>query len=403
MTRNPPSPVRRPRRAVLVAASVALAALVAVLLAVAGRGGASQAQDASRDYLRAGMNKPTATLLALDPMRGVGTVKQPEYTLTNEDGSRMTADRFLGKVVVLTFNDDRCADLCALFAQDVIAADHDLSARARAHVAFVSVNANPYFPAPADVEAWSEQHGLTGLPNWYFGTADPATLARTAQAFGVPIQLDPAQHSVQHGTEIFVVGPDGREVDLAQFGAEDADTGPFSHGLALLANDALPSSQRGAVAGSDLPTTVAGGTDVGDTPSPITGSNLNGSQSLSTASDHGHYTVVDFWSSTCTACAQQLPAAEAEHRAVGAAVHFVGVDVDDPTVQARAAASRYGLDFPLIADSKGTDAARFRVDSLPFTVILSPSGKVLVRHPGLFTQEELDYVLREIDTSLPPA
>ena len=295
MTRNPPSPVRRPRRAVLVAASVALAALVAVLLAVAGRGGASQAQDASRDYLRAGMNKPTATLLALDPMRGVGTVKQPEYTLTNEDGSRMTADRFLGKVVVLTFNDDRCADLCALFAQDVIAADHDLSARARAHVAFVSVNANPYFPAPADVEAWSEQHGLTGLPNWYFGTADPATLARTAQAFGVPIQLDPAQHSVQHGTEIFVVGPDGREVDLAQFGAEDADTGPFSHGLALLANDALPSSQRGAVAGSDLPTTVAGGTDVGDTPSPITGSirSAGASRSLGTVSRTSTQSAID--------------------------------------------------------------------------------------------------------------
>ncbi|GAB3808890.1 hypothetical protein GCM10028798_35720 [Humibacter antri] len=390
---------RTPKRAVLVVAAIVLAAAIVAVLIVAVTAAPTRA-NASTDYLRPGMNKPTADLLAFDPMRGLGTVRQPDYSLTDENGARLTPSRFLGKIVVLTFNDDRCTDLCALFAQDVIAADRDLSPAVRGRVAFVSVNANPYYPAPSDVKSWSQQHGLTALPNWYYGTAGAAVLARTAQAFGVPVQLDPTTRTVQHGTEIFVIAPNGDEVDLAQFGTEDADTAPFAHGLALLANDALPASERGPVAGSDLPAAVAGGTSVGDTPAPLTGPGLTGG-SVSTASDHGHYTAIDFWSSTCTACAVQLPAAEAEHRAVGDSVDFVGVDVDDTTTAGRAIAARYGMDFPLIADRKGTDAARFRVDGLPYTVILSPTGKVLVRHPGLFTQAELDYVLHGLDTSLP--
>jgi hypothetical protein len=54
-----------------------------------------------------------------------------------------------------------------------------------------------------------------------------------------------------------------------------------------------------------------------------------------------------------------------------------------------------------MSDAGGTQAARLRASALPYTVVLSPSGTVLVRHPGVFTQEELDYVLRTVDAKLP--
>lgn len=402
---------RKSIRWLLVTAAVTLVALLAGVFAVAmlAPGAADGAQQ--NDYQgRPGINKPTADLLSMDTLASDGTVRAPKFDLTNEDGSALTLARFKGDVIVLTFNDDQCADLCALFAQDVIAADHDLSANARKHIAFVSINANPYYPSTAAVQTWTNQHGLAHLDNWYFGTGTPKQLAAAAHAYAVNIQLDPATKSVAHGTEIFIIKPNGTDADIADFGTQDADTAPFSHGLAVLANDALPSSEQAHVAGKNLPAALPGGTEIGDTPAPVSGPALGSAAgnaasaattTTSSASDHGEYTVLDFWSSTCTACASQLDAAEAEHTELGNKVDFLGVDVDDSPTKGKATMAAHHLTFPVLSDAKGTQAARFQASDLPYTVILSPTGKVLVRHPGVFTQEELDYVLRTVDDKLP--
>ncbi|GAB3610625.1 hypothetical protein GCM10027414_27510 [Humibacter ginsengiterrae] len=414
-TSRPPersAPAQRTNtRWLLVTAAVTLVVLLAGVFTVAMFAPGAADGSKQNDYQgRPGINKPTADLLSMDTLTSDGTVRAPEFDLTNEDGSPLTLARFKGDVIVLTFNDDQCADLCALFAQDVIAADNDLGANARKHIAFVSINANPYYPSTAAVQTWTNQHGLGHLGNWYFGTGTPKQLAATAHAYGVNIQLDPATKSVAHGTEIFIIKPNGTDADIADFGTQDADTAPFSHGLAVLANDALPSSEQTHVAGKDLPAALPGGTEIGDTPAPVSGPVLGpaGGNAASTetgttssASDHGEYTVLDFWSSTCTACASQLDAAEAEHAALGNTVDFLGVDVDDNPTEGRAAIARHHLTFPVLSDAKGTQAARFEASDLPYTAILSPAGKVLVRHPGTFTQEELDYVLRTVDDKLP--
>ncbi|MGA0569054.1 redoxin domain-containing protein [Rathayibacter sp. KR2-224] len=397
-------------RWLFVTAAITLVALLAGVITVAMLAPSTADGAQQNDYQgRPGINKPTADLLSMDTLASDGTVRAPEFDLTNEDGSPLTLARFKGDVIVLTFNDDQCADLCALFAQDVIAADHDLSAHARKHIAFVSINANPYYPSTTAVQTWTNQHGLAHLGNWYFGTGTPQQLATTAHDYGVNIQLDPATKSVAHGTEIFFIKPNGTDADIADFGTQDADTAPFSHGLAVLANDALPTSEQAHVTGKDLPAALPGGTEIGDTPAPVSGPTLgsgtgnaaSAATATSSASDHGQYTVMDFWSSTCTACASQLDAAEAEHTELGNKVDFLGIDVNDSTTKGKAAIKEHHLTFPVLSDAKGTQAARFQASDLPYTVILSPTGKILVRHPGVFTQEELDYVLRTIDNKLP--
>lgn len=401
MTDQTRSPARHSAWLMWTGAGVLLAVIATVIVvATAGTGTAGTASR-SGNYLRAGFNKPTANLLQLDPMTGEGTIKAPAIKLTNDNGSPLTLTQFRGKVAVVTFNDDQCTDQCAIFAQDVQAADRDLTAAERAHIAFVSVNANPYHPAPADTLAWSKQHGLATLPNWYYGTGSPAQLQATWKAWGEPVELDPKTRSVQHGTDIFIVGPTGNEVDLAEFGDEAADTAPFGHGLAQLAVDALPAAQRGHVAGTDLPAPLAGGTEIGDTPSPVTLPKLGAAATMSTAADRGKYTVINFWASSCSACTTEMPGFEREYHQLGGKVAFVGIDVSDSTDAARTFAAKYGVSYPLASDTKGTTAGRFRVTGLPYTVILSPTGKVLIRHPGAFTHDELNFVLDDLDTSLP--
>ncbi|MBN9194009.1 TlpA family protein disulfide reductase [Microbacterium sp.] len=380
--------------------SAALVVVIAVLVTIGVAARTPSAAAPSPDTVPAGMNQATADLLGVAPVP-TDPVTAPGYRLTDQHGHLIGSSDLRGRVVVLTFNDDRCLDQCAMLATDIVAADHDLAPAARAHIAFVSINANPYYPAAADVKSWTDQHGLGALSNWYFLTGTPAQLAAAARAYAVPIQLDPATRSVSHGSQIFVIGASGHIVEQAAFGAEAADTAPFGHGLAALANDALRSSRRGPVGGANLTTAVPGGTDIGDTPAPLSGPALAGTTTTSAAS-RGRYTVVDFWSSTCAACSIQLPDDQAEARSLGASVAFLGVDVDDDAATGRAILARDHVAFPTLRDPQGTLAARFRVSELPYTVILSPTGTVVVRHPGLFTTEELDYVLHSLDTALPP-
>lgn len=374
-------------------AVVIIVAVTAIVIA-----SAPSATATSSDVMP-GVNDASADLLQLDTTAQNG-VTAPNFTLTDQNGNPMSLSDYRGKSVVLTFNDDQCTDLCTLLAQDVLAANHDLGT-AQSKVAFVSVNANPYYPAPASVKQWSDQHGLEHTANWHYGTAAPATLSALAAKYEVPIELDPSNKTVEHGTEIFFISPTGKELRIGEFGTEAADTAPFGHAMAQVADDLLPASERTQVAGATVTAPVTGSTELNATPAPIELPRLGASGSFSTAADRGKYTVVNFWASTCTACTGETPALEAEYRSLDGKVAFVGIDVADRTAAGTAFAQKYGVTYPLLTDASGKTAGTYAISGLPYTVILSPKGKVLIRHPGAFTQEQLDYVLRSLDMSLP--
>ena len=219
--------------------------------------------------------------------------------------------------------------------------------------------------------------------------------------YGVPVDLDAEDKTVTHGAEIFFIDGRGHEEAIGQFGTESADTSLFSHAMAQAADDLLPTAQRTPVAGPSVPAPRTAGTQIGALPSPVALPALIGSTTLSTRTDKGRYTVIDFWSSSCTACIRGMPALEAEYKEVGKQVAFLGVDVSDPSASARSFAARYGVTFPLAADRAGSTAGRFAITGLPYTVILDPKGRVLIRHPGAFTTEQLDYLLKTLDNTAP--
>jgi len=351
-----------------------------------------------------GVNRPSADLLQLDSTQLDSTADQhltaPPFTLADQNGKPMSLSDYRGKSVVLTFNDDQCADLCTLLAQDVLAANRDLGA-AQNKIAFVSINANPYYPSPAAVEQWTDQHGLGHTANWHYGTSDPTTLSVLARKYGVPIELNPADKTVGHGAEIFFIAPNGQESQLGEFGTESADTALFGHALAQVADDLLPARARTHVAGPSVTAPSIGSAQLGATPSPITLPQLGRSSTrFSTASDKGRETVVNFWASTCTACTTETSALESEYKALGGKVAFVGIDVADKATLGTAFARKYAVTYPLLADNSGGTAGRFAISGLPYTVILDPNGKVLVRHPGALTQEQLDYLLHSLDMTM---
>lgn len=368
---------------------VAVVALVPVTPSTAG----SPASDAT------GIGRPAASLLELANL-GVSHTRMPDFSLTDQRGKPLSLSQFARRAVVLSFNDDECTDLCTLLAQDITAADHDLGARAK-DVAFVSINANPFFPAVDAVKAWTDAHGLASASNWYFGTGSAATLASVAKKYGVPITLHSSTRTVDHGAQLFFIDPKGVEAQVGGFGNGAASTALFGHAMASLAVSLLPAADHGPVGGPAVTASVTGSGQLGDSPTPAQLPALGTSSTLiSTAPTAGKYEVINFWSSTCTACVQELPQLQSEFIKDGRTVEFTGVDVSDAAGSAVAFAAHAGITYPLAADRSGTLAGEFQITGLPYTVILDPAGTVLVRHPGAFTAEQLDYVLDTFDPAL---
>ena len=106
---------------------------------------------------------------------------------------------------------------------------------------------------------------------------------------------------------------------------------------------------------------------------------------------------MNFWASTCSACAGEMPELQKAHTDLGSSVAFLGIDVADPAGPAAALAAKNGTTYPLLAaHTKGTTAGAYQIPGLPFTAIIAPDGTLAVRHPGTFSAEQLEYVLHTL-------
>jgi cytochrome oxidase Cu insertion factor (SCO1/SenC/PrrC family)/thiol-disulfide isomerase/thioredoxin len=340
-----------------------------------------------------------STILEVNPLMTLGT-PAPPFTLTDQNGVSTSLSAFAGKAVVLTFGDDKCTDLCTLLAEDVLAADRDLASNA-SNVQFVSINANTFYPSVAATKSWTDAHGLGHTANWHFLTGKTATLAALAKKYGVEVDLHPKSRTIDHGTELFFISPNGDEEQIGDFGTESANTAEFSHSMAQLANELLPANDQRTVGGSVGTASEQVDTSIGKTPPPIELPALGTNTPTTLAAYHGKYIAVNFWSPTCSLCVRELPAIERVYRIEGSAAVVIGIDVSDPGGAGVAFATKAGATYPMLTDAQGEIAAQYEIPGLPYTVIFDPNGKVVIRHPGEMTAEQLHYILNTLTAEAP--
>jgi cytochrome oxidase Cu insertion factor (SCO1/SenC/PrrC family) len=379
----------------MVGLGVGLAGVLAVILFV-GVG----VENTNSGDVAPGINASSSYLLKLDVLGEANSIPAPNFTLTDQDGRTVSLSQFRGRSVVLSFNDDRCTDICTLLAQDIVVADRDLGSAAR-HIVFLSVNANPFYPGVRYVRSWTDQHGLGREPNWVFLTGTPAQIEAVWHEYGVEVELDDANRTVVHSTELYFIGPDGRQEAIGSFGTASADTQIYSHTMAQMAADLLPASDQADVAGpSAVPPNQSTAAIGAEMPAFRLPSVTAPGRSFSSSSLRGRFAVLNFWSSTCTACVREMPAIERAYRDLGKSVAFVGVDVADNRSAAAAFARRVGVTYRLVSDSSGTVAANYQIPDLPFTAIVGPRGGLETLHPGAMTTEQLEYLIENLNPAL---
>lgn len=124
----------------------------------------------------------------------------------------------------------------------------------------------------------------------------------------------------------------------------------------------------------------------------LSGTTLD-AQHLDVADLKGKVVVLNFWASWCAQCraeASTLNAVYAQTRALGVA--FVGVDIKDDVVAARAFTSNKYVPYGSLYDQEGLLLLRFRDEapqSPPTTLILDRQGRVAARFLEAVTTPEL--------------
>jgi thiol-disulfide isomerase/thioredoxin len=115
--------------------------------------------------------------------------------------------------------------------------------------------------------------------------------------------------------------------------------------------------------------------------------------------------VVNWFQSTCVACQAELGTFAAVANAERSKVHFLGIDINDPSQSAALAmVHRARAEYP-VAVAPGVAsinlATDFGVGDLPATVFVSPSGRILGEVLGKIPASELVNLLDNLVAGRP--
>ena len=121
---------------------------------------------------------------------------------------------------------------------------------------------------------------------------------------------------------------------------------------------------------------------------------------VSLAKVRGTPVVLNFWASWCLACRDEALVLEAGWQRHGPEVAFVGIAVNDEDEAAKEFIRRYGKTYHLGSDADGSAAVEYGLYGVPETFFIGRDGKILSRHIGPLTTEDLDQRIAELEAGV---
>lgn len=106
----------------------------------------------------------------------------------------------------------------------------------------------------------------------------------------------------------------------------------------------------------------------------------------------GDIVIVNFWSTRCGRCRDQLSKLDAlysEHREK--AFQLLSVNIDKNQDPVREAVASLRLQFPVLLDEQKTVSRLYDLGAMPFTVFIDPAGTVRYLHAGYQRGDEQMY------------
>ena len=131
----------------------------------------------------------------------------PEFTLTTQDGGRLSLRDLRGKVVAVTFVYASCADTCPLLTAKLAGIQAKLGPEFGSRVFFASVTVDPERDTPEVLKRYAEAHKANPA-GWAFLTGSPAEIRDVERRYGIYARKNP-RGDVDHTFLTSLIDRDG--------------------------------------------------------------------------------------------------------------------------------------------------------------------------------------------------
>jgi len=122
----------------------------------------------------------------------------------------------------------------------------------------------------------------------------------------------------------------------------------------------------------------------------------------------GRVLLIDFWEYTCINCVRDFGVVKhwySKYHQYGldvVGVHYGEFDIGFNVENVRAAAQRFKLPWPVVADQKGSTWKAYESDGWPNRYLVDPQGKIVMKVFGESGNRELETKIREVLTAAHP-
>ena len=172
-------------------------------------------------------NPLTSSLSSLLGLKRLGPTPAPPIELTAQNGALWRLGDQRGHVVIITFYDASCHDICPVLGAELRGALRDLGARAE-QVRVAIVNTDPRVTTTSTRVAGLDIPGLSGRANVWFLTGSLNQLNDVWSNYGVTINVGAKASQVAHNNVLYFVDPRGRLRSLAVPFANEDRSGTYS-------------------------------------------------------------------------------------------------------------------------------------------------------------------------------
>jgi cytochrome oxidase Cu insertion factor (SCO1/SenC/PrrC family) len=172
----------------------------------------------------------SSTLTSLESYIGVkfiGSAKAHTFTLKTQSNKKWSLAVQKGKVVVLTFYNSICNDVCPVLGAEFRQAAMKLGPT-NTNVVFAIVNTDPNQRSISPESRALTVPGLSTTPSVVFLTGSVTKLDAVWRAYGIKIVVGAKASQVAHNNALYFIGPSGTLVAYARPFASESKSGVYS-------------------------------------------------------------------------------------------------------------------------------------------------------------------------------
>lgn len=286
-----------------------------------------------------------------------------DFKLTDQNGQEFRLSDHRDKVIALFFGYTHCPDICPDTLATVGTAMNLLEDNKDVQVVFVSVD--PSRDTPEFLKAY-----LAYFDQSYIGlSGEWSELKQVAKQwnarFSTPEAPTSDSYFVDHTADIYVIERGGKVHGVVPYGL------PGEH-LAKVLQGALSLQQPLAMPQQGL-------------------TDLDGN--LVNVTEQNQPAILHFWASWCAPCRAEFSDLEAAKEQVMALPgNFYAVNLGDRRKGIERFLQDYPLSYSMLSDRAGYSEQRWRVKTLPQTLIVDAEGNVLKRFQGVQNWSDSNFI-----------